>query len=125
MLGEDVIQIRGLSVCTCIGTTREERLCPQHLLLDLQIQPQSPPAEKGTEPFVDYSALTQRVRSLCAVGQWRLMETLAAEVTDVLLLEFPIRRLTLRVRKFILPYTEFVAVQTTRGRQEGPGPRGR
>ncbi|ALJ56483.1 bifunctional dihydroneopterin aldolase/dihydroneopterin triphosphate 2'-epimerase [Candidatus Xiphinematobacter sp. Idaho Grape] len=117
VLEDDVIQIQGLSVCTRIGTTEEEHLFHQHLLLDLQIQPQSPfSAQKSTQPSVDYSALAQRIRSLCAVGQWRLMETLAAEISDTLLLEFPVKRLTLRIRKFVLPYAEFVAVQTTRER---------
>jgi 7,8-dihydroneopterin aldolase/epimerase/oxygenase len=117
MLENDVIQIQGLSVCTRIGVTEKEHLSPQHLLLDLQIQPQNSfSAQKSTQPLVDYSALAQRIQSLCAVGQWRLIETLAAEISNTLLLEFPIKRLTLRIRKFVLPHAEFVAVQTTRER---------
>jgi len=118
MLEGDVIQIHGLSVCARIGVTEEERLSHQHLLLDLQIHPQSPfSARKNTtQPLVDYSALAQRIRSLCSVGQWGLMENLASEVSNALLLEFSIKRLTLRVRKFVLPHAEFVAVQTTRRR---------
>lgn len=70
--------------------------------------------DSSTKPLVDYSILAQRIRSLCTASQWPLIETLAEKVSNALLLEFPIKRLTLRIRKFVLSHTEFVAVQITR-----------
>lgn len=117
MSEEDIIQVQGLSVCARIGVTREERAYYQHLLLDLQIVPQYLfHSNQKNSPLVDYSLLTRRLRSLCAASQWQLIETLATEVSSTLLLEFSIKKLTLRIRKFVLPHAEFVAVQITRER---------
>ena len=115
---EDIIQIQGLAVSAYVGVPHEERSRKQKLLIDVQMHPRNAfdSLQEDIALTADYDTAAQRIRSLCEAVPRRLIETLASEIATTLLEEFPIQRVTIRIRKFILLDTEFVAVQTTRER---------
>jgi dihydroneopterin aldolase len=113
------IVIKGLAVETLIGVPDEERATPQRLSVDVVLTPltQFSDLADSLERTVDYDAASKQIVSLCAERPRRLIETLASEIAEMLVYEFPAARVEVEVRKFILPNTEHVAVRCTRERQ--------
>jgi FolB domain-containing protein len=114
----DGIEIRGLRVTTHIGAFVAEREKPQELHVDLRFFPklrfsQMPDA---IDAAVDYAAVADRVVRIAAERPRQLIETLADEIATAILLEYAVTRVEVQVRKFILPNTEYVAVQCVRER---------
>lgn len=114
------IYIKSLEVWAHIGVPDEERAKAQRLLIDVTIEPQTAFRDLGDEiaRTVDYDVASMAIRDLASVGPRRLIETLAVEIADVVLDRFPARRVTVEIRKFILPDTEYVAVRYERGMEE-------
>ncbi len=115
---QDIIQIHGLAVAVSVGISEKERSCKQRLLIDVQMETQHSfdSLKENLSLTADYAMAVQKIQAHCTVISCRLIETLASDIATLLLDEFPIKRATVRVRKFILPETEFVAAQTTRER---------
>lgn len=112
----DVIEIRNLEVESRIGVPDEERLAPQRLAISLVIQPNLAftAMDDRIDQTVDYAAVCESVKATAARRPRRLIETLAEEIATDLLGAYPIWRLTVEIRKFILPETEYVAVRIER-----------
>jgi len=53
---------------------------------------------------------------IAETAECQLVETLAAEIADALMVRFPMRRLEVELKKLILPNARHVAVRTTRRR---------
>lgn len=107
------IRISGLQIDAHVGVPDEERARPQRLLLDIAVTPKVSFGETTDDiaKTVDYFVLSERIRAYAAVGEWRLIERLAADLR-ALILETPlVVAATVRVRKFILPYAEEVSVE--------------
>jgi len=115
----NVIIIKGLEVDAFVGVPDEERQNSQRLQVDAILTPLKAFAELGDEidRTVDYHAVVRRIVSLAGSRPRRLIETLATEVAEMLVREFPARRAEVEVRKFILPDTEYVAVRCVCDRQ--------
>lgn len=113
------ITIRGLEILTQIGVPDEERSRPQKLLVDVVLIPVTAFRELGDDIAltVDYDAAAKRIQALAGERPRRLIETLAVEIAEMLLEEFPARRATIEVRKFILPHTEHVSARCSRERK--------
>jgi len=114
----DSIEIHGLRVTTHIGAFVAEREKPQELLVDLKLCPklrfsQMPDA---IDAAVDYAAVAERVVKIAAERPRQLIETLADEIATRLMMDYPITRAEVRVRKYILPNTDYVAVHCVRER---------
>jgi dihydroneopterin aldolase len=60
---------------------------------------------------IDYDAVARRVQGLAAEGPRHLIETLAADIARLLVDEFHAVAVTIEVRKYILPETEYVAAR--------------
>lgn len=107
------IWIKGLRVSSRVGVTEEERQSEQELHVDLAIQPASPFAYMNDEisRTIDYDAAARRVQALASEGSRHLIETLAADIARLLIDEFHAVAVTVEVRKFILPDTDYVAVR--------------
>jgi dihydroneopterin aldolase len=116
MTKPDHLHLHGLSVATHIGVPAEERRVPQRLKLNLTLWPQAPLTGLRDDfaLTVDYGAVALLVRELAAARPRLLIETLAEEVADALLLHFPLREVQVEVEKFILPDTDFVRVSLTK-----------
>jgi len=113
------IIIRELAVTAHIGVPEEERREAQQLLVNITMTPRNGFAELGEDlgRTVDYFAASRRVIELAAERPRKLIETLAAEIVEMLLKDFAVERAEVEVRKFILPDTKYVAVRHARNRE--------
>ena len=116
----DVIAIRELEVHFHVGVPDAERARAQRLLLDVEMERDvsSAAAEDDLSQTVDYYAVSRRLLRLGEGRSWRLIETLAVEIADLILREFGVLRVTVEVRKFILPEARHVSVRVTRSRAD-------
>jgi 7,8-dihydroneopterin aldolase/epimerase/oxygenase len=107
------IWIKGLRVRSQVGVTVEERQNEQELQVDLCIQPPSPFAYMNDDIMrtIDYDAVARRVIGLAGEGPRHLLETLAADIARLLVDEFHAVAVTVEVRKYILPETDYVATR--------------
>ena len=107
------IIISGLELSSHIGVPDSERLEAQRLTLNLELVPVREMKALGDalENTVDYFSLTRRVRLLAAARPRKLIETLAEEICTCVLSEFTVRSVSLELRKYILPDTEYVAIR--------------
>jgi dihydroneopterin aldolase len=110
----DVIIIKGLEIDAFVGVPDEERKASQRLKVDAIVTPLDTFAEIADQidRTVDYQAAVRRIISLVGSRPRHLIETLASEIAEMLVREFPARRAEVEVRKFILPETEYVAVRS-------------
>jgi FolB domain-containing protein len=114
----DRIFIRELEVFYRVGVSQEERVAPQRLLLTIEIEHDFAAAAKTDDlaATIDYYAVAQRLLRLGEDREWKLIESLAVEITDTVLREFGGAAVTVEVRKFVLPQAAHVAVRATRRR---------
>jgi 7,8-dihydroneopterin aldolase/epimerase/oxygenase len=116
----DVIQIVGLRVPVFIGVPDEERATAQEVKIsvDLEVASVAPAARKDAMSLsIDYYVVSQFMHNLCAARPRKLIETLAEELAVALLREYgSLERVTVEVRKFILPDADYVTVRLTRTR---------
>ena len=117
-MSDDSILLSGLKVAAWIGVPAEERAEPQVLSISVEMVPARalPDLGDSLEHTVDYALVAAEVRRLAASQKRRLLETLAEDLAVALLERFPLRRVSVEVRKFVLPHCEFVAVKITRSR---------
>jgi len=115
----NLIFIRSLAVDVFIGVPDEERATAQRILIDVTIEPVTPFEELNDDLAltVDYDAASRRIVAEATARPRRLIETLAADLTALLIAEFPAQTATVEVQKFILPNTDHVAVAHTRMRE--------
>lgn len=115
---DDRIQIEGLEVLARIGVPEEERAAPQRLRFNLTIWPSRPMPEMKDEigEAVNYATVCSEVKNFVDGRRDKLIETLANALALHLLETFEIRRVTIELRKYILPQVEFVSVTVTRER---------
>ncbi|MCH7225229.1 dihydroneopterin aldolase [Haloferula sp. A504] len=110
------IHVRGLEVETRIGVPDEERAEVQLLKVDLEMTPAADFAAMGDEvsATIDYHQVCLEVCRLAGEGERKLIETLASEIADLVIDRFGAVRVRVRIRKFILPETEWVGVECVR-----------
>jgi dihydroneopterin aldolase len=117
-LPEEWIEIADLEVRSKIGVPDEERLAFQRLLVSLRFQ-----IGRGFEELqdqfaatIDYAAVAVETQRIAEQFEPHLVETLASEIASELMKRFPIRRLEVELKKFILPDARYVSAKTTRRR---------
>jgi phosphoglycolate phosphatase len=115
---DEWIEIGDLEVKSKIGVPDDERATFQRLLVSLRFQ-----IESGFEELkdqlastVDYASVASETHRIAETNECQLLETLVSEIANGLMNRFPIRRLDVELRKFILPDTKYVSVKTTRRR---------
>jgi dihydroneopterin aldolase len=116
--GGDAIRIEQLEIFARIGVPDEERSHPQRLTVSMTFWPVVQGSELGDDldRTVDYAAVCAETKKFVDTRSDRLIETLADALANHLLGAFEIRRITLELRKFILPDVEFVSVTVMRDR---------
>lgn len=114
----DLIHIEALEIRTHIGVPDEERAEMQRLTVSLTLEPTVDfrDLDDRIEATLDYAEVCEAVQALAAERPRKLVETLAEEIAAGVLGRFPIRRVSVEVRKFILPETDYVAVRIDRRR---------
>ena len=112
------ISIVDLEVFYRVGVPDAERAQPQRLLLTVELECDFYAAAKSDSivDTIDYYAVTQRLLKFGEGREWKLIEKLAADICDVILVGFKPQAVTIEVKKFIIPQTRHVAVSLTRAR---------
>ena len=116
----DVIRIEQLEVLAHIGVPDDERASAQKLTVNLALFPVRSLDDLNDEigRAVNYAAVCDEVNKFVEQRRDKLIETLAHALASHLLEAFEIRRITVELRKYILPEVEFVSVTVTRERSE-------
>lgn len=106
------IFIRRLDLPVRIGVPDDERAAWQVLQADVTMHPrlQFEQMDDQIEATLDYAAIAVRLRALAAERPRRLIETLAAEMADVVLKEFGAAWVRVELHKRILPGADAVGV---------------
>jgi 7,8-dihydroneopterin aldolase/epimerase/oxygenase len=107
------IEIRDLEVRGKIGVPENERKNSQTLLVSLRFQIETPFAALNDqlEKTIDYAAVASRVEKIVATTKAHLIEELVSDIGDTLMASFPMKRLEIELRKFILPNARYVSVK--------------
>ncbi len=110
------IRIDSLRVTTRIGVPDEERADKQEVEIDLRIEPgvDFSGMEDDISKTIDYAQVCERIAELAAAKPRNLIETLAADIAELVQVGFGARSVEVEVRKFILPQTRHVAVRCRR-----------
>ena len=112
----DTIEIRRLQLATHIGVPDDERATEQTLFATIRMAPCGgfEGLHDAITNTVDYHAVSMEVQALAAAKPRNLIETLAREIADHLLLNHPVAAVDVTIEKHILPDTECVAVHLHR-----------
>lgn len=114
----DAIIIDELEVFFRVGVPDEERRTPQRLLITVEMNVDMGTAAKEDDiaKTVDYFAVTEQIKALGGGRAWKLIETLAADIAELVLGHGLVADVIVEVSKFILPDTRRVAVRVHRAR---------
>jgi 7,8-dihydroneopterin aldolase/epimerase/oxygenase len=98
---EDRIFLHGLSTQCIIGFIDWERRMPQTVVIDLELpcDAAAAAASDRVADTIDYKQLAKRVLAWTQASEFQLLETLAHRLALLLLGEFPLRWVRVRVRK--------------------------
>lgn len=112
----DQIIIKELELFVRVGVPKAERAKAQRLLVNIEMDRDFSAAIRRDriEETIDYHAVSVRLAEFVRRKNWKLIETLANEMAELILREFKPIRVTVEIQKFILPQTKFVAVRVTR-----------
>lgn len=118
---EQCIEVRELELMAHIGVPDDERAKPQRLTLSLTLWPTARFEELQDEiaNAVDYAVVCGDVKDLVGRRADRLLETLAAAIAGHLLRGYPVHRVRVELRKYILSDARYTAVILVRERAEG------
>jgi FolB domain-containing protein len=108
------IEISDLEVRGSIGVPENEREKPQKLLVSLRFQIETSFAALGDqlEKTIDYAAVASGVEKVVSSNRVHLIEQLVSDIGDTLMGDFPMKRLEIELRKFILPNARYVSVKS-------------
>jgi dihydroneopterin aldolase len=121
----DLIRIVDLEVWTRIGVPEEERAQPQRLLLNLEMRVAGFAKAAATDDIeltVNYFEVAQYITNFAAECPRKLIERFAEQLADGLLNAFPIKKLRLEIKKFILPNAHHIAVEIERKTKKNKKP---
>ena len=115
----DTIIIKDLEVYYCVGVPDEERAKAQRLWLTIEMEHDfgSAAGEDELGNTIDYYAVSQRLLRFGEGVHWKLIETLAVDMAQMILEEFGPASVRVEIKKFILPGTRHVGVCVTRARK--------
>ena len=119
----DAVLIKGLVCRAHVGVPAPERRKRQKVLLDLELGLDLRKAGQSdrVDQTVDYAAVAREVKGLVEGRPFVLVEAMAESVAGLVLGRFPIKEVTVRVRKFSVPGTRSVGVEIQRGRAPSGG----
>ena len=97
----DTIYIEQLKIDCIVGVNEWERHIRRHVVLDLKLETDvTKAAEKDTiEDAIDYKTVSERVTNFVQASSYLLIETLAENVANLILTEFPVSWISLKISK--------------------------
>jgi 7,8-dihydroneopterin aldolase/epimerase/oxygenase len=112
----DKLRVNGLEVWMKLGCTPEERAFPQRIELDVEMETTLRDAARKDDMrlTVDYAELSGRLRRTLEARSYKLAEAAAEEAARWVLKNFRVRRVTVRLRKRVLPGIDHFEVEVQR-----------
>ena len=112
----DIITNEDLEVFFRVGVPDVERSTPQRLLICVSLEHDFTPAAAADDltKTIDYYAVSRAILAFGEGRSWRLIEKLATDVVTLVIKKFKVRRVTVEVKKFIIPEAKYVSVRVTR-----------
>ena len=112
----DWIVIKDLEVFYRVGVPDEERRAPQRLLVTIELQHNLADAalKDDLRATINYYAVAQRLLAFGEGREWKLIESVAAELAEIVLREFGGAAIEVEVKKFVLPQAAYVSVRVAR-----------
>jgi len=109
-------EIVDLQVPTQIGVPEVERSHPQTIAFNVRFQILSSFDDLQDEigRTVNYGLVTEEIRIAAEENRAQLIETLVVDVAERLITRFPLARVEVELKKFVLPDTAYVSVKTVR-----------
>lgn len=107
--------ISELEVPCRIGASEQERASTQTLWVNIELELELPTADE-LGATVDYAALANDVKLFCANRSWKLIETVAADLAELVLSKSNALWVGVEVRKAALADARFVSAKVTRQR---------
>ncbi|RMH46711.1 MAG: dihydroneopterin aldolase [Gammaproteobacteria bacterium] len=97
----DIVYIRDLKIDTVIGIFDWERQVKQTVSLDIEMATDIRPAaaSDSIEDALDYKAVAKRIIHFVEASDFQLVETLAERIADIIVNEFHVPWVKLRVSK--------------------------
>jgi dihydroneopterin aldolase len=114
----DIVYISGLEIETVIGIYAWERNIKQPVVIDVEMAADIRPAAASGDirDALDYHAISVRLQEFIGDGQFLLIETIAERCAALIMAEFGVRWLRLRLAKpTALPAARAVGVVIERG----------
>jgi len=117
---QDRIEITGLRLPALIGILQHERQHRQDVIVHLTLFTDTKTAARSDAiaDTIDYSKVTDRVAEFVKASEFFLLERLAEEISDLVLRDFPVPKLQLRIEKpDAIPVADTIALTITRERR--------
>lgn len=117
----DIVFVEGLAIETVIGIYDWEREVRQRVLLDLEMATdiRLAAASEDIENTLNYKSVCDRLVAFVEESEFLLVETLAEEVAALVMHEFPVPWLRLKVTKpTAIASARGVGVQIERGQRD-------
>jgi 7,8-dihydroneopterin aldolase/epimerase/oxygenase len=112
------VAIVDLEVQYHVGVTDQERAKPQRLLLTVEMTLDFSAAaiSDRIERTINYQTVVDELLKFGEDRSWRLIERLASNLADRIMMEYGPDEVTVEVKKFSIPQARFVSVSTARTR---------
>jgi dihydroneopterin aldolase len=97
----DIVFIKGLKIDTVIGIYDWERKIRQNIILDIEMSFDIKKAAQTDliEHTLDYKSVSKRLISFVQEVKYELVEKLAEEICNIILNEFPVKKVHLKLDK--------------------------
>jgi dihydroneopterin aldolase len=110
------ISIVDLEVFFRVGVPDTERASAQRLQLSVELEFDFSAAARSNDiaDTIDYHAVSQRLLNFGDGRSWKLIEKLATDIANTILIEFKPAAVTVEVKKFIIPEARYVSVSVAK-----------
>jgi dihydroneopterin aldolase len=114
------IEINGLELTGRIGISEEERRNAQRFQVSARFQLSSSfrDLDDQFDRTIDYSRVASEIEKTVGSTRAHLIETLVSEIGDALMAQFPMQRVELELKKFVLSNASYVSVRLVRERRK-------
>ena len=114
----DLIRVVDQEIWTRIGVTDEERAHPQRLLITLEMEVADIQQSAATDDIshtVNYFDVAQDVLKFASGSRRKLIETFVEDLATGLLADYPMKKIRIILKKFVLPKAAHVSIEIERG----------
>ena len=112
----DQIVIQDFEVSYRVGVNNHERVRPQKLTLTiaLELDVSQAAKEEDVSKTIDYYQLSRRLLTFGEGRSWKLIETIAVHLTEMILRDFKPTAVSVEVKKFVVTEARWVSARVRR-----------